>query len=324
MSRTWSFSAFLTDEDGQPVDMDALYPGTYRLCYGLADKNGNLTNSKLLGETHYSVRYDINGEEQTLESDESGWVEVTLGSSDHLNADLSATYLNGYRIEKDNAGLGWPLDGLTPTAHPTSRIELKLEAPQTYVVRSQLEEAQPLTATLLLDGQPMPAELLAQTEVTVDGELDCTVTPNGDGTYTIRLSPEQSAADGLRRITVQASGTDEYGEPYQITAEHKLEAGQVPTVGTHRRHCADRPAAADAVPAVHGDEGAAQEDPGIQDQLHRGKLRRCPVRPARSSPAAARRRDASPSHPQVYGQSSGQVRHGAGAGGGGQPLDPSR
>ena len=48
-------SAFLTDEDGQPVDMDALYPGTYRLCYGLADKNGNLTNSKLLGETHYSV-----------------------------------------------------------------------------------------------------------------------------------------------------------------------------------------------------------------------------------------------------------------------------
>lgn len=155
-------SAFLADEDGQPVDMDALYPGTYRLCYGLADKNGNLTNSKLLGETHYSVHYDINGEEQTLESDESGWVEVTLGSSDHLNADLSATYLNGYRIEKDNAGLGWPLDGLTPTAHPTSRIELKLEAPQTYVVRSQLEEAQPLTATLLLDGQPMPAELLAQ------------------------------------------------------------------------------------------------------------------------------------------------------------------
>ena len=82
---------------------------------------------------------------------------MTLGSSDHLNADLSATYLNGYRIEKDNAGLGWPLDGLTPTAHPTSRIELKLEAPQTYVVRSQLEEAQPLTAALLLDGQPMPA-----------------------------------------------------------------------------------------------------------------------------------------------------------------------
>ena len=221
-------SAFLTDEDGQPVDMDALYPGTYRLCYGLADKNGNLTNSKLLGETHYSVRYDINGEEQTLESDESGWVEVTLGSSDHLNADLSATYLNGYRIEKDNAGLGWPLDGLTPTAHPTSRIELKLEAPQTYVVRSQLEEAQPLTATLLLDGQPMPAELLAQTEVTVDGELDCTVTPNGDGTYTIRLSPEQSAADGLRRITVQASGTDEYGEPYQIKAEQKLELAKYP------------------------------------------------------------------------------------------------
>ena len=221
-------SAFLTDEDGQPVDMEALYPGTYRLCYGLADKNGNLTNSKLLGETHYSVRYDINGEEQTLESDESGWVEVTLGSSDHLNADLSATYLNGYRIEKDNAGLGWPLDGLTPTAHPTSRIELKLEAPQTYVVRSQLEEAQPLTATLLLDGQPMPAELLAQTEVTVDGELDCTVTPNGDGTYTIRLSPEQSAADGLRRITVQASGTDEYGEPYQITAEQKLELAKYP------------------------------------------------------------------------------------------------
>ena len=185
-------SAFLTDEDGQPVDMEALYPGTYRLC------------------------------------DESGWVEVTLGSSDHLNADLSATYLNGYRIEKDNAGLGWPLDGLTPTAHPTSRIELKLEAPQTYVVRSQLEEAQPLTAALLLDGQPMPAELLAQTEVTVDGELDCTVTPNGDGTYTIRLSPEQSAADGLRRITVQASGTDEYGEPYQITAEQKLELAKYP------------------------------------------------------------------------------------------------
>ena len=39
-----------------------------------------------------------------------------------------------------------------------------------------------------------------------------------------------------------------------------------------------------------------------------------------------RQEEGTPLHhiPQVYGQSSGQVRHGAGAGGGGQPLDPSR
>ncbi len=173
-----------------------------------------------------------------------------------------------------------------------------------------------LTATLLLDGQP-PAELLAQTEVTVDGELDCRHAQRRWHHHPTLTG--QSAADGLRRITVQASGTDD-GEPYQITAEHKLELAS--TGGYASPSCADRPAAADAVPpAVHGDEGVPRKIRVSKTNFTVGATA-CRFGPHGFSGGNRRR---TPLHhiPQVYGQSSGQVRHGAGAGGGGQPLDPS-
>ncbi len=44
------------------------YPGTYRLCCRLADKNGNLTNSSCWAR-HYSVAMKYQRRGQTLESD---------------------------------------------------------------------------------------------------------------------------------------------------------------------------------------------------------------------------------------------------------------
>ena len=55
-----------------------LYPGTYTIRYGLVDKEGNETVSDLLGQTDYTITYVINGQEETVRSDQSGQVELEL------------------------------------------------------------------------------------------------------------------------------------------------------------------------------------------------------------------------------------------------------
>lgn len=222
-------SAFLVSEEGNQVSLDELYPGTYQLNFGMVDKEGNLTNSKLLGDTHYTVTYELDGKEETVESDESGTVTVTLQGQSKLNANLAVTYLSGYRIEKDNAALGWPVDGLSVTAHPESAVELKLDAPQDYIVISEKEDAQPLKATLLLDGSPLPAELLEKATFTADaGSIPCKVEEASDGSFLVYLDAPDTVEPGVVSVTCRAVGEDEYGEPFDLSQTQKIEFSTYP------------------------------------------------------------------------------------------------
>ena len=222
-------SAFLTDEKGNQVPLDELYPGAYQLNFGMVDKNGDLTNSPLLGDTHYTITYELDGKEETVEADKSGAVPVTLQGQSKLNAKLVVTYLSGYRIEKDNAALGWPADGLTITAHPDSTVELKLDAPQNYIVISEKETAQPLKGTLLLDGAPMPAELLEKTTFTADaGNIPCKVEKAADGSFLVYLDAPDTVEPGVVAVTCCAVGEDEYGESFELTETQKIEFATYP------------------------------------------------------------------------------------------------
>lgn len=70
-------TATLTDSFGSVMTAGSeLYPGVYSINYGLVDKDGNTTTSKLLGDTKFVVTYSVNGEEKTARSNESGQVTV--------------------------------------------------------------------------------------------------------------------------------------------------------------------------------------------------------------------------------------------------------
>lgn len=222
-------SAFLTNEKGETVSPDELYPGTYQLNFGMVDKNGNLTSSKLLGDTHYTITYEVDGKEETIESNESGTVPVTLRSQSKLNAKLVVTYLSGYRIEKDNAALGWPSDGLQVTVHPESTVELKLDVPQNYVVISEKEDAQPMKGMLLEDGSPMPAELLEKAAFTADaGSIPCEVEEAADGSFLVHLNTPDTLEPCVVTVTCRAVGEDKYGEPFDLSQTQTIEFATYP------------------------------------------------------------------------------------------------
>ena len=96
-------------------------------------------------------------------------------------------------------------DGFTP-------LELKLDAPQTYVVISEMGEMEPVTAKLLFDGQELTAEQMERVDLTVESELGYTATIQKDkSSYEIRLVPGEKLAEGKFPMVVKATYADELG-----------------------------------------------------------------------------------------------------------------
>ncbi len=105
-----SITAFLTDENGVNVmemNENEVYPGTYKLQYGLVDEYGNLTDSPLLGDRTFTIDYSINGNEYTETMNENGSIDIELSEGDEIEARVEATYLSGYRVSTDSDD-SWP------------------------------------------------------------------------------------------------------------------------------------------------------------------------------------------------------------------------
>ena len=208
--------ANLTDENGGTVSASSeLYPGTYYINYGLADRDGNLTTSPLLGSTSYKVTYSINGEEKTAASDQSGRIALELQEGDVLDGRISVTYLSGYSITKDSSQLGWPQGGFHISARPVGALELRVSGGASSYPLSQLEEF-PYNVQLLYNGTPLTGQALERATLSAvleGGNAGCTAVPGDDG-YTVALNYAGSAAEtacGTYTLRLQASYTDEYG-----------------------------------------------------------------------------------------------------------------
>lgn len=221
----------LTDEYGTQVSSDSeLYPGTYRINYGMVDKNGEPTASDLLGKTSYTVTYVVNGEAKTVKSDESGRIGLELAEGDVLDGQFSVTYLSGYTITKSASDFNWPSGGWRIAPRPAGQLELKLTGGQDVYKLSELEKTS-CAVQLLYEGAPLTAEQLALAEISVlieGGNAGYELTPDGNG-YALTLKYAGTAAEtlcGPYTMDLTAQYVNEFGVTSQsdeVNAAFRIE-----------------------------------------------------------------------------------------------------
>ncbi|MBQ8975782.1 MAG: VWA domain-containing protein [Oscillospiraceae bacterium] len=166
---------------------ETAYAGQYTLSYGLKDnQTGELTESELLGDTHYEVRYTVNGQEHTASSDKKrDELTVSLEPGDVLDATITADYLSGYHIEKAGPDFGWPEGGFKIEVRTIDIDQLEADVSgmmESYSL-SELEKDGAFTLTASYNGEPLTGELLGRVEphLSVEGgDIDVTWEPNAD------------------------------------------------------------------------------------------------------------------------------------------------
>ena len=148
----------LIDANGNDVTgREDLSPGEYTIEYGLVDgQTGEMTESSLLGKTHYDITYTWNGEKKTITSDDKrGELPLTLGDGDTIELeDITVTYLSGYVIRKSGIDFGWPKGGFKIQWAPAGDFSLNISGgPDDNMYKlSKKGSNAPFVATFTYDG----------------------------------------------------------------------------------------------------------------------------------------------------------------------------
>ena len=155
----------IDEKTGEVINgTETAYAGDYTLRYGLKDnQTGQLTQTELLGNTHYEINYTVNGASHTASSDKKqDELTVSLEAGDVLDATISADYLSGYHIEKSGPDFGWPTGGfqIEVRSIDPELLSFQLSGGQTQYGLSQLEQLGHYTLTASYSGQPLTGELL--------------------------------------------------------------------------------------------------------------------------------------------------------------------
>lgn len=162
-----------TDAAGNKVDPNSLYEGDYTISYGMVDGvTGEYTSSDLLGTVEYDGHYYVNGETYDIKSNEkSGSQNIHLGVGDSFDADITVTYLGGYKIYKDGSSFGWPDGGISVSAKPAGELKLVISGGSDVYELSKLDEGENFRAEVYYEGTLLTADELEKVELTWDSEL---------------------------------------------------------------------------------------------------------------------------------------------------------
>lgn len=215
-----------TDSEGNNVNLNELYEGEYKVSFGMKDaKTGKLISSELLGNPHYEGNYSINDEKVIIIHDGySGEVPVSLKVNDSFEADLTVTYLSGYKITKNSTDFGWPEGGVKVTAPPLGEFQTKLQVVQDYLLIKELEESEEMIVELTIDGEKLTSEEFDAVKLMVDcGGISYKVTPNKtESQYLIKLESTKGISEGNYKIQADAQYLDEVGRKAQATDEANI------------------------------------------------------------------------------------------------------
>jgi len=211
-------AAVLVDSNGQIADPSGeLYSGTYTVKYGLADGEGNFTESSLLGKQDFNITYTVNGEKKTVKSSKPGEFTLDLKAGDELDLDIDATFLSGYQIHKSGIDFGWPQGGLHIATRPAGSLGLNVSGGQDRYELPTLEKDAVYTFTVSKDGQKLTGEALQTVEfdVALAGGNALAKLDKSNDSATITINYAGSAAEtqpGRYSLTVTASSTNEDGQ----------------------------------------------------------------------------------------------------------------
>jgi hypothetical protein len=212
------------DENGEAIpEGQEVYAGKYLVSYGLLDSNGDFTESLLLGNTRYSIDYELNGVRQpTITADGTGTFPLDLKAGDVVRAlRVRVNYLvtpsrpEGYVLERTGQELGWLNDGVPIARHPAGALTAAVEGGRDGYLLHEMEEQGVYTIRLLHEGEPLTGEALDRTELSVrtegPGDLKAELQRVGDG-YRLRLKHGGAAGDtpeGEYRIILTGSYVNE-------------------------------------------------------------------------------------------------------------------
>ncbi len=159
------------DSNGKEVDpnADEVNSGKYYLQYGIVDAvTGEFTTSDLLGKTDYTIRYTINGKENTHTDGKSGSLELDLHAGDTITGDFSVRYLEDYTIRYTSESLGWDKTGLVVAARPAGEVKLEVTGGADRYDLSQLEEQAVYEVQVYYEGSLLTGSELDHTDLAVN------------------------------------------------------------------------------------------------------------------------------------------------------------
>nr|MCR5688875.1 hypothetical protein [Clostridiales bacterium] len=178
----------LVDEAGNVLQgVDDAYEGSYTLRYGLLDnQTGEMTESPLLGNTHYDVEYSVNGETFSASSNQKfDETSISLKANDTLNATITAEYLSGYRITKSGPDFGWPELGfhIIPMTVDVDKLDITITGGSDEYKLSRLEEDGVYHLTAVYDGEQLSGEDVDRIQImsNTDGNIKVEAVRSGDG-----------------------------------------------------------------------------------------------------------------------------------------------
>ena len=218
----------IVDENGNVVDPNSgISSGVYYLHYGMVDRDGNPTNSPLLGQTQYQLTYTINGEDFTVTDTQAGTIQMDLHGGDVLDGNFDVTYLNDYSIHKDGEDLGWPSGGLTIGAAPMAAVKAEITGGSETYDLSQLQTQGVYNIRVYYGSEQLTGSALDGAELTVElngGNAEYCVERTDDG-FLLTLgycSGDPAGTDcGEYELSIIANYTNRDGETGSSTAVEK-------------------------------------------------------------------------------------------------------
>ena len=208
----------MRNAEGVEVDPNLpQYPGDYTISYCMVDRDGNETNSALLGDVNYEIAYLINGQENVKVSDQAGEFKVSLMPDDTFDAEFKVTYLNNYTIRRSGNQLGWPEGGFTVGAPPAGVLTIALEGVNKEYGLVDFAEGQKIRLSAVYEGEPVIGEMLDRMTITTDmtnGSLTGDLKRDENGYY-IDLTVSDPSADvkeGMYTLQVHAIYTTEHDQ----------------------------------------------------------------------------------------------------------------
>ena len=229
----------LKNSDGVEItETDTLASGKYTITSRLIDRvtGEDVTSHELMGNDVTLTTY-VKTSQNAQPTEYPNGAEIEFNPGDEVSIYIRGRYLEKYTISsEDDPGLNW-LNGLDIQPPPVPlQVEATVLQDHSWYTQSDHDNWQPIRVDLTIDGQPLTADQMANTElsVTVSPELKVRyeMLP-GESAYMIYIAQDQNGAfvepdNGNYTLTAHVTYTDEYGQPIQNEDSVKFDIQSCP------------------------------------------------------------------------------------------------